>query len=199
MKHPLPTPDSEEFMTCSQAADLLYVSPQTLRDWSEEDRLDVYETPGGHRRYKEFDVLTLLRQAQGHDKCYRATASVEMNGQGEFILPDSKELAACELEIATVRHFQNILGEWCRQLIKSGSPVIGSCDKDSVEVISCGVQGMSVQLWISCLAFEEAEGLSVIQSLGFTQAQEVLSEQTFAHHGVCAWTDTEGNLIPAAC
>jgi excisionase family DNA binding protein len=199
MKHSLPTPDSEEFMTSSQAAELLYVSPQTLRDWSEEDRLDVYETPGGHRRYKEFDVLALLRQVQGHDKCYRTTAFIEMNGQGEFILPDSKELVANELEIATVRHFKNPLGEWCRQLIKSGSPVIGDCDKDSVEVISYGVQGMSVQLWISCLAFEEAESLSVIQSLGFAQAQQVLSEQTFAHYGVCAWTNSEGNLIPSAC
>jgi diguanylate cyclase (GGDEF)-like protein/excisionase family DNA binding protein len=46
----------------SEAADLLGVSLNTLRRWSDSGRLACYRSPGGHRRYRRTDVDTLLRR-----------------------------------------------------------------------------------------------------------------------------------------
>jgi len=50
----------EKLLTSHQAAKLLNVWPHTLRRWDKAGKLKPLRTPGGHRRYKESQVMTLI-------------------------------------------------------------------------------------------------------------------------------------------
>jgi len=50
----------EKLLTSRQVAKLLNVWPHTLRRWEREGKLKPLRTPGGHRRYKESQVMALI-------------------------------------------------------------------------------------------------------------------------------------------
>ena len=52
----------EPYLTPTQVADLIRVSPVTVRSWSLNGRLKFKTTPGGHRRYKLSDVEEFARE-----------------------------------------------------------------------------------------------------------------------------------------
>lgn len=45
-----------DWISLSEAAEILGVHPSTLRTWSDQGALPVYRTTGGHRRYKRSEV-----------------------------------------------------------------------------------------------------------------------------------------------
>jgi excisionase family DNA binding protein len=47
-------------LTPSEAAELLSVSPTTIRLWARNGRLTSVKTPGGHRRFNRDEILSLL-------------------------------------------------------------------------------------------------------------------------------------------
>ena len=49
-----------EWRNVAEAAAFLGVSPLTLRKWSNEGKVPVYRTPGGHRRYRLSDLQSSL-------------------------------------------------------------------------------------------------------------------------------------------
>ncbi|MEW5952496.1 MAG: IS607 family transposase [Bacillota bacterium] len=50
----------EKLLTTNQLAKLLNVWPETLRRWEREGKLKPLRTPGGHRRYKESQIMALI-------------------------------------------------------------------------------------------------------------------------------------------
>ncbi|MCL5982770.1 MAG: IS607 family transposase [Firmicutes bacterium] len=50
----------EKLLTSHQAAKLLNVWPHSLRRWEKEGKLKPLHTPGGHRRYKESQLMALI-------------------------------------------------------------------------------------------------------------------------------------------
>jgi excisionase family DNA binding protein len=48
---------SGEWLSLSDAAELLGVHPSTVRLWSDKGMLPVHKTQGGHRRYKRGEIL----------------------------------------------------------------------------------------------------------------------------------------------
>lgn len=48
---------NEEWLSLSDAANLLGVHPSTVRLWSDKGLLPVHKTQGGHRRYKRGELL----------------------------------------------------------------------------------------------------------------------------------------------
>jgi excisionase family DNA binding protein len=61
-----------EWLTLGQACRQLGVSEPTLRKWTDEGRVDVFVTPGGHRRYRQSTITDLAadirrRRALGVD------------------------------------------------------------------------------------------------------------------------------------
>jgi excisionase family DNA binding protein len=50
----------EKLLTSHQVAKLLNVWPHTLRRWEKEGKLKPIHTPGGHRRYKESQIMALI-------------------------------------------------------------------------------------------------------------------------------------------
>ncbi|GAB4459484.1 MAG: helix-turn-helix domain-containing protein [Anaerolineales bacterium] len=48
---------TDEWLTLSDAAELLGVHPSTVRLWSDKGAIPVHKTQGGHRRYKRSEIL----------------------------------------------------------------------------------------------------------------------------------------------
>lgn len=57
----LPDVTPEPFdLGISQAADIVGVHPDTIREWVDAGKLLAFITPGGHRRFRRSDVVALL-------------------------------------------------------------------------------------------------------------------------------------------
>lgn len=55
------TAQQEALLTPGQVAAMFHVDPKTVTRWAHAGRLGSLRTPGGHRRFKESEVLQLLR------------------------------------------------------------------------------------------------------------------------------------------
>ncbi len=58
---PQSDPRTERWLSIDEAARLLGVGQSTLRRWSDAGLVPVYRTAGGHRRYREADLLAVLK------------------------------------------------------------------------------------------------------------------------------------------
>ena len=56
---------SSDWLGLGEASQLLGVAPGTLRRWSDEGRVKVFTTPGGHRRYRRTALERLLPAESG--------------------------------------------------------------------------------------------------------------------------------------
>jgi excisionase family DNA binding protein len=62
-----PLPEAERLLTPAEVAAMFRVDPKTVTRWARDGRLSAVRTLGGHRRYRESEVLSLLRAAHGAD------------------------------------------------------------------------------------------------------------------------------------
>ncbi len=53
--------DGDRLLTSGEVAAMFRVNPRTVSRWADLGRLTVVLTPGGHRRFRESEVLALLR------------------------------------------------------------------------------------------------------------------------------------------
>ncbi|MDR2702901.1 MAG: BldC family transcriptional regulator [Cellulomonadaceae bacterium] len=56
--------ESENLLTPGEVATMFRVDPKTVSRWANDGKLSAYRTLGGHRRFKEDEVLE-LRAAHG--------------------------------------------------------------------------------------------------------------------------------------
>jgi excisionase family DNA binding protein len=61
MGSPSPPSNDRRWLRLGPAAELLGVSENTLRRWSDAGKLVCYRSAGGHRRYRRADVEAVLR------------------------------------------------------------------------------------------------------------------------------------------
>ena len=54
----------EELISPKEAAKILGVCRDTLRNWAKDGKIIALTTPGGHRRYKKADVENLLKTGE---------------------------------------------------------------------------------------------------------------------------------------
>lgn len=59
-----PHPDAENLLTPSEVAALFRVDPKTVTRWAKAGKIGSIRTLGGHRRFRESEVMDLLG---GHD------------------------------------------------------------------------------------------------------------------------------------
>jgi excisionase family DNA binding protein len=57
--------EQETLLTPSEVANLFRVDPKTVTRWAKAGKLTSIRTLGGHRRYKESEVKTLLISTTG--------------------------------------------------------------------------------------------------------------------------------------
>ena len=60
MSAPAYFPTQENLLTPGQVAALFHVDPKTVTRWAHAGRLGSLRTPGGHRRFRESEVMSLL-------------------------------------------------------------------------------------------------------------------------------------------
>src|SRR5215212_1559681 len=56
----IPEPAGGRWLTINEACAFLGVDQSTLRRWSDSGKVPVFRTPGGHRRYAEADLRSLV-------------------------------------------------------------------------------------------------------------------------------------------
>ena len=54
------TSGQPSLLTISQASRFLGVSEVTLRQWTDEGRIEAFITPGGHRRYSQAELRRFM-------------------------------------------------------------------------------------------------------------------------------------------
>jgi excisionase family DNA binding protein len=54
------TPESEPLLTPAEVATMFRVDPKTVTRWAKAGKLSAIRTLGGHRRYRESEVRSLL-------------------------------------------------------------------------------------------------------------------------------------------
>jgi excisionase family DNA binding protein len=52
--------ESDSLLTPSEVASMFRVDPKTVTRWAQAGKLSAVRTLGGHRRYRESEVRTLL-------------------------------------------------------------------------------------------------------------------------------------------
>src|SRR5688500_3800156 len=57
-------PAAKTIYTTHDVSRLLHVNPRSVINWIEQDRLQSFRTPGGHRRIRHDDLLSFLRKHQ---------------------------------------------------------------------------------------------------------------------------------------
>lgn len=55
-----PQPDAENLLTPSEVAALFRVDPKTVTRWAKAGKIGSIRTLGGHRRFRESEVMDLL-------------------------------------------------------------------------------------------------------------------------------------------
>jgi len=61
------TPEAEPLLTPAEVATMFRVDPKTVTRWAKAGKLTSIRTLGGHRRYRESEVLALLRAAHSSE------------------------------------------------------------------------------------------------------------------------------------
>lgn len=56
---------NHRFITTSDVARMLHVSPKTVSRWAKEGRLPFIRTLGGHRRYPKVEIERLAQSLAG--------------------------------------------------------------------------------------------------------------------------------------
>jgi len=59
------SPDAETLLTPAEVAALFRVDPKTVTRWAKAGKISAIRTLGGHRRFRESEVLELLGGAEG--------------------------------------------------------------------------------------------------------------------------------------
>ena len=72
----------DKLYSISKTAEILDVSPKTLRIWDKEGKLNPVLTSGGHRRYKESDINDIIN---GNTSDYFKARYAELYSNNEFV------------------------------------------------------------------------------------------------------------------
>jgi excisionase family DNA binding protein len=55
-----PSPDADVLLTPAEVAALFRVDPKTVTRWAKAGKISAIRTLGGHRRFREAEILELL-------------------------------------------------------------------------------------------------------------------------------------------
>ena len=59
-----PSDDADRLLTPGEVAQLFRVDPKTVTRWASSGRITSIKTPGGHRRFREREIMAMLNGDQ---------------------------------------------------------------------------------------------------------------------------------------
>ncbi|MBN1691238.1 MAG: MerR family transcriptional regulator [Dehalococcoidia bacterium] len=107
---------NKDLISISEASQILGVNEATLRQWTDEGKLNAFVTPGGHRRYSKSDLRNLTRSGQ------KVLGIKDLVNELEDTTPRHREIARGFFErspqiIKPCREHQQQLAELGRHLL----------------------------------------------------------------------------------
>ena len=107
--------ESQDWITLSEASKLLGVHPATLRQWSDEGKVRIFRTPGGHRRFSRPDIERMLH-----------VTPLRGAGLSSFVMSETLERTRQELPTALKADWAQNIDEAERQRRReTGRQIIG--------------------------------------------------------------------------
>ncbi|HEX6288399.1 MAG TPA: helix-turn-helix domain-containing protein [Herpetosiphonaceae bacterium] len=94
----------QDWLTLSEASKLLGVHPATLRQWSDEGKVRIFRTPGGHRRFSHADIERMLQ-----------VTPLRGAGLSSYLMTEALERTRQELPGALGQNWARGIGEDERQ------------------------------------------------------------------------------------
>lgn len=185
------TSSKGELLKIGDAAKILHVSEQTLRDWTDQDKITAYVSEGGHRKYYEADVHRLNYESKQIDGFHRlsgiivffsdGTTKFESNTYGDY--PDLENL-----KWGKYWDYKNGLEKNAHEIALTGKPVI---DVDA-EPYSDGGENISIGFSVS--SFTEQEVRDLMPIVAEQVKQDILAR--YSRVQVVRWIDNQsGNLV----
>lgn len=93
-----------EYLTIKDAAELLGVTPTTLRNWDKSKKLVAHRNPvNGYRLYAVEDVTKILRDKGGNDQAYRSNVLSNQTDAQIFLFPDLFSQSESKQDARTLR------------------------------------------------------------------------------------------------
>ena len=80
-------PDAEVLLTPKEVAQRFHVNPKTVTRWAKAGKLTAIRTLGGHRRYRESEVLERLRE-------YKESSSQFVRRQTQLMADKNDDMKA---------------------------------------------------------------------------------------------------------
>lgn len=107
-----PRHESRHWLSINEACRLLGVDQSTLRRWSDAGKVPVFRTPGGHRRYAEDDLLTLLGERSRRSVYVSAVSAPLEAADGPAVRPIPSVTPQGQLPVRAaevLRHIADLL------------------------------------------------------------------------------------------
>ncbi len=70
-------PAKQQWLTLKEASDFLGVHFTTLRSWADQGEIQVFRTPGGHRRFSSADLRRFLQERVEHSNDTRQDSVID--------------------------------------------------------------------------------------------------------------------------
>ena len=78
-----------KFISISKAAKILQVSPDTLRNWEKQGKIEASRTPGGARRYSSLELLALKKEINPVASRQKGLLSISQAAQALHVSADT--------------------------------------------------------------------------------------------------------------
>jgi len=180
-----------KLLKIGEAAKALFVSEQTLRDWTDQDKVTAYLSEGGHRNYYEADISRLAYENRGITSFHQVSGLVSFSPDGtvEFKadLSNEKYSDLQEVEWGKYWDFKNGLEKLAHKLALEGSPIIDI----GRDVYSDNTEELTTSIVILALTKEEA--ISLIPKMLKNAKERVLTR--YSPKQITRWVDNETGRI----
>lgn len=192
-----------KLLKMGDAANLLHVSAQTLRDWTDADKIKAIISEGGHRTYYEADVKKLALAEKGITTFWTVTCVVAIPANGDkyyYLDPETYEKSVkpktYEVEFDEFWNAINGLQEQPHAVALSDKPVVltqGSArGTHTVQVKEAGNSPLLAHhVIVAGLSLEETKALmpSAISNMFKYLEDNYRAEQTVV------WMDAKGREV----
>lgn len=187
-----------ELLKTGDAAKLLNVSPQTVRDWTEQGKLEAHLSEGGHRKYFEADVKRLVLEERGIKSLVQATQSVGMDKTGDFhFINDDWKISGLEPDVVRISfekywNYNNGLQSFPHMAVLKEGPSIVETDIRGAYVCVPDGEAM-VCLLATVVGIDRDEVLAKLPEA--IEQAEVFLANNYTAKVAYHWYDLRGHLV----
>lgn len=202
------TRSEPQLLKVSEAAALLHVSPQTVRDWTDQGKLDSFRTAGGHRLYSKPEVQLLSFKEKGIMSFWHAGINFSLTKPNEVMFlwddytynpaPQFQPAEKVTLSLNSNGLFPNLI----QLLVDDGeSLVVTPVTYGNPDVLSAPLEvhtepeGNRLSTFVEVYSFTK-QGVQEKLESTLREAIAWVTKNVKPVYGVVSWTDAKGVSFP---